>query len=324
MSDKKKEKKQKLEETQAEEKQKKRRKSDAQAAAEDAGGDSTPAAKKAKKEKKEKKEKKQKPEAIDAAAAASEEPENAEAAAPASPSNPNALDNFALSEQIKSLLRSKSIEALFAIQAACFDVVLDGKDVVGRARTGCGKTLAFVLPIVQVLSETAGSSGGRRPFGRPPAVIVLAPTRELAKQVGPWFRVRVQVLGQRLLKTSAVSKQPHAVSVPCMFCQQNLSHRQQFHMYRLCMCVIGVACCGPALSAAAAFGVVRSSSSRCYCCVTNSSQMFQVSPDGVLVLRSTMSSSSQQAAKDLRQHFLYHVNACTHALSSILHCTPLL
>jgi Rad3-related DNA helicase len=225
MSDKKKEKKQKIEETQVEEKPKKRRKSDAQAAAaaaaEDAGGDSTPAAKKAKKEKKEKKEKKQKPEAVDTAAAASEEPENAEAAAPASPSNPNALDNFALSEQIKSLLRSKSIEALFAIQAACFDVVLDGKDVVGRARTGCGKTLAFVLPIVQVLSETASSSSfSRRPFGRAPAVIVLAPTRELAKQVGHWVRVLAasQMVDDML-------QQPLAVGLACMFCLSSLSHR---------------------------------------------------------------------------------------------------
>ncbi|WIA11486.1 hypothetical protein OEZ85_011599 [Tetradesmus obliquus] len=194
MSDKKKEKKQKLEDVQAEEKPKKRRKSDAQAAAEDAGGDSSPAPKKAKKEKK---EKKQKPPAVEvSAAAASEEPENAEAAAPASPSNPNALENFALSENIKSLLRSKGIEALFAIQAACFDVVLDGKDVVGRARTGCGKTLAFVLPIVQVLSESAaGNSGGRRPFGRAPAVIVLAPTRELAKQVHADFEYVGQASG---------------------------------------------------------------------------------------------------------------------------------
>ena len=52
----------------------------------------------------------------------------------------------------------------------------------GRARTGCGKTLAFVLPIVQTLTGDA-APGGRRPFGRAPSVIVLAPTRELAKQV---------------------------------------------------------------------------------------------------------------------------------------------
>lgn len=57
-----------------------------------------------------------------------------------------------------------------------------GNDMVGRARTGCGKTLAFVLPIVEKLATTAGP-GGRRKFGRTPSVIVLLPTRELAKQV---------------------------------------------------------------------------------------------------------------------------------------------
>jgi hypothetical protein len=100
---------------------------------------------------------------------------------PATPAaDPNALDNFKLSEGIKSLLRSKGIEALFPIQSACFNHVVGGKDVVGRARTGCGKTLAFVLPIVQSLTNQA-SPGVRH--GRLPSVIVLAPTRELAKQV---------------------------------------------------------------------------------------------------------------------------------------------
>jgi hypothetical protein len=64
--------------------------------------------------------------------------------------------------------------------------------VVGRARTGCGKTYAFTLPIVErLLAEQrngAGPSGGR---GRLPCVIVMAPTRELAKQVG--------TLGKKLL-----------------------------------------------------------------------------------------------------------------------------
>lgn len=92
----------------------------------------------------------------------------------------NALDQFNLSANIKSLLRSKGIESLFAIQAATLDHVLNGFDVVGRARTGCGKTLAFVLPIVQTLST---ADQGRRAFGRAPSVVVLAPTRELAKQV---------------------------------------------------------------------------------------------------------------------------------------------
>jgi len=98
---------------------------------------------------------------------------------PVAAADPNALDNFKLSEGIKSLLRSKGIEALFPIQSAAFNLVVEGTDVVGRARTGCGKTLAFVLPIVQSLANQA--STGRA--GRLPSVIVLAPTRELAKQV---------------------------------------------------------------------------------------------------------------------------------------------
>jgi ATP-dependent RNA helicase DDX21 len=144
-------------------------------------------------DKSEKKAKKQKKEAKAASATAETAAENgkegeqasaAVAAAAAAAPDANALDNFKLSENIKSLLRSKGIESLFAIQAACFDTVLDGKDVVGRARTGCGKTLAFVLPIVQVLTDDGAGPGGKRAWGRPPSVIVLAPTRELAKQVG--------------------------------------------------------------------------------------------------------------------------------------------
>ena len=63
------------------------------------------------------------------------------------------------------------------LQAQTLNFLLDGFDLVGRARTGCGKTLAFVLPIVERLGEDT-----RRQHGRAPKVIVLAPTRELAKQ----------------------------------------------------------------------------------------------------------------------------------------------
>ena len=157
-------------------------------------------AKKAKKEKEEKKEKsadgekdkvskkrsraeaeESEPEAkklkgAEAALAAAETSEEPKAEA-----DPLAVDNFELSQGVKSLLLSKGIEALFPIQAQTLGIALEGLDVVGRARTGCGKTLAFVLPIVERLSNTW--KGGRRPYGRKPAVMVLCPTRELANQV---------------------------------------------------------------------------------------------------------------------------------------------
>lgn len=57
-------------------------------------------------------------------------------------------------------------------------------DLVGRARTGCGKTLAFVLPVVErLLKEQQEGKGTMGKFGRLPSTIVMAPTRELAKQV---------------------------------------------------------------------------------------------------------------------------------------------
>jgi ATP-dependent RNA helicase DDX21 len=116
-----------------------------------------------------------------AASPSSSEATDAPAPAPAAAAADAAgLDNFDLAEQIKSLLRSKGIETLFPIQEKTFAHAVAGFDVVGRARTGCGKTLAFVLPIVQALM---GNKAGRK-FGRPPSVVVLAPTRELAKQVG--------------------------------------------------------------------------------------------------------------------------------------------
>ncbi|KAK9823222.1 hypothetical protein WJX72_001159 [[Myrmecia] bisecta] len=105
-------------------------------------------------------------------------------AAPTKAADPLALDNFSLSAPVKAQLVAKGIQSLFPIQAQTLQIVLDGADLVGRARTGCGKTLAFVLPIVEKL---VSSSQGKRAFGRTPKVIVLAPTRELAKQVAADF-----------------------------------------------------------------------------------------------------------------------------------------
>lgn len=92
----------------------------------------------------------------------------------------NLLDNFDLNNNIKERMRDKGIESLFPIQAACIPHALGGKDVVGRARTGCGKTLAFVLPTVELLMRE-----NCRPASGSANVICLLPTRELAKQVCP-------------------------------------------------------------------------------------------------------------------------------------------
>ena len=81
--------------------------------------------------------------------------------------------------------RAQGIQSLFAIQAQTLPHGLAGFDVVGRARTGCGKTLAFSLPIVERLlkDKAGGQFQVGQGMGRPPSCIVMAPTRELAKQV---------------------------------------------------------------------------------------------------------------------------------------------
>ncbi|WP_285115321.1 DEAD/DEAH box helicase [Leifsonia sp. fls2-241-R2A-40a] len=74
----------------------------------------------------------------------------------------------------------------FPIQAATLPDVLAGKDVLGRGRTGSGKTIAFGAPLVERLMKQwaeQGKSGGKRQLGRAPRALILAPTRELALQI---------------------------------------------------------------------------------------------------------------------------------------------
>ncbi|HET8614517.1 MAG TPA: DEAD/DEAH box helicase [Actinomycetales bacterium] len=75
-------------------------------------------------------------------------------------------------------LAASGITTAFPIQAATLPDSLAGRDVLGRGRTGSGKTVAFALPTVAAL---AASGRPRRP-GRPRALVLL-PTRELASQV---------------------------------------------------------------------------------------------------------------------------------------------
>jgi ATP-dependent RNA helicase RhlE len=79
------------------------------------------------------------------------------------------------------------------IQVSAIPHVLAGRDLLGLAQTGTGKTAAFALPILQRLAAS-----GRRPHGdRPIAVLVLTPTRELAAQIGESFGQYGRYLGFR-------------------------------------------------------------------------------------------------------------------------------
>ncbi|CAJ2666851.1 unnamed protein product [Trifolium pratense] len=109
--------------------------------------------------------------------------------------DPNAVSNFRISEPLKMKLKENGIEALFPIQAMTFNTILDGADLVGRARTGQGKTLAFVLPILESLTNGPAKSVRKTGYGRVPSVLVLLPTRELANQVYADFELYGSSLG---------------------------------------------------------------------------------------------------------------------------------
>lgn len=109
--------------------------------------------------------------------------------------NPFAVSNFRISDVLVKQLKAKGIESLFPIQALTFDTIYEGNDLVGRARTGQGKTLAFVLPILESLTQSETFKSQRRQNGRAPSVLVLAPTRELAKQVHDDFEFYGSIVG---------------------------------------------------------------------------------------------------------------------------------
>src|SRR5438477_1212607 len=90
-------------------------------------------------------------------------------------------------------LTDQGISNPFPIQAASLPDSLAGRDVLGRGRTGSGKTVAFALPTVAALVRS------QRPkqAGRPRALI-LVPTRELANQVAETVRPLAAVNGLRI------------------------------------------------------------------------------------------------------------------------------
>ncbi|HEX5189107.1 MAG TPA: DEAD/DEAH box helicase [Streptosporangiaceae bacterium] len=88
-----------------------------------------------------------------------------------------AFDEFGVAEPICAALAAAGITRAFPIQALTLPIALDQHDVIGQARTGTGKTLAFAIPIMQHLIGTPRAKAAT------PRALVVVPTRELAIQV---------------------------------------------------------------------------------------------------------------------------------------------
>jgi len=97
----------------------------------------------------------------------------------------NSFSELGLVEPLQKALREEKYTQPTPIQAQSIPHLLEGRDLLGCARTGTGKTAAFVLPILQRLSAAPRrAAGGHHAAARGPRALVLVPTRELAAQVG--------------------------------------------------------------------------------------------------------------------------------------------
>ncbi|MFF5567913.1 DEAD/DEAH box helicase [Streptomyces sp. NPDC012623] len=99
--------------------------------------------------------------------------------------------DLGLPEGIVRKLAQNGVTAPFPIQAATIPDALAGKDILGRGRTGSGKTLSFGLPLLATLS--GGHTEKKKPRG-----IILTPTRELAMQVADALQPYGDVLGLKM------------------------------------------------------------------------------------------------------------------------------
>jgi ATP-dependent RNA helicase RhlE len=100
--------------------------------------------------------------------------------APVKAGNASGADfaNFGLPKTMLVTLARQGLIEPTPIQALSIPLLLDGKDLIGLAQTGTGKTAAFLLPLITHLGFSAAVRAGQ-----PPKALILAPTRELANQI---------------------------------------------------------------------------------------------------------------------------------------------
>ncbi|MFG2115105.1 DEAD/DEAH box helicase [Streptomyces sp. NPDC048718] len=101
------------------------------------------------------------------------------------------FSDLGLPEGVVRKLAQNGVTTPFPIQAATIPDALAGKDILGRGRTGSGKTLSFGLPLLTTLA--GGSTERKKPRG-----VILTPTRELAMQVADALQPYGDVLGLRM------------------------------------------------------------------------------------------------------------------------------
>ncbi|CAF0993564.1 unnamed protein product [Adineta steineri] len=123
----------------------------------------------------------------------------------------SSFDSLPLKKWLKDQCRLLGFDHPTPVQHACIPNILQGQDILACAKTGSGKTAAFALPILDVLSDDI--------YGI--FALVLTPTRELAYQIADQFRVFGKPLGLKdcvitggmdmMIQNSALTESPHIV-----------------------------------------------------------------------------------------------------------------
>ena len=89
------------------------------------------------------------------------------------------FDSLGLMAELLRAVSEQGYSEPTPIQSQAIPVILEGRDVMGGAQTGTGKTAGFTLPLLQLLSKKPSTNGNR-----PVRALILTPTRELAAQIG--------------------------------------------------------------------------------------------------------------------------------------------
>lgn len=124
--------------------------------------------------------------------------------------------DFQLHSQLEKAIELEGFTSPTPIQRDAIPVVMEGKDLIGLAQTGTGKTAAFVLPILNKL--LAGKRGDK------PSVLIITPTRELSEQVGAvvrsfskgtWIRSMCIYGGTSMSRQISELRRPQHIIIGC-------------------------------------------------------------------------------------------------------------
>lgn len=119
------------------------------------------------------------------------------------------FDMLGLAPELHKNLKKNNFSEPTPIQAKAIPLALEGHDIMGLAQTGTGKTLAFALPLVNALLEQQG-----KPEPKTAKALILAPTRELVKQIAD--SIRPLIAGSKLQITNVIGGQPIGKQIKAM------------------------------------------------------------------------------------------------------------